>query len=249
MDTPHSAEAFETVVTAIQSGITFIDTAREYEGSEHLLGRVIREHGVQGVHIASKTFRRTASGAQYDIDRSLSVLGLPKLTLYQLHDISTPQAWSEATAEGGALEGLQTARYRGLIEFIGVSCHDLDVARLCIESGEFDTIMLEYSAFSPESAPMLALAAERDLGVIVMRPVGGSGRTTTMRGNIERGVAGVLTPANLLRYVLSNPAASVAIPGARYPDRVLANAATASVFTPMPAAEREDLEAAARALY
>src|SRR4249920_1557801 len=89
MDTPHSPEAFETVSAAIDSGIDFIDTAREYEGSEHLLGRVIRERGAEGVHIASKTFKRSASGAQYDIDRSLSVLGLAKVTLYQLHDIST----------------------------------------------------------------------------------------------------------------------------------------------------------------
>ena len=249
MDTPHSPDAEATILAALDLGIEFIDTAREYEGSEHLLGRVLRARDTPRVHIASKTFRRTADGAQYDIDRSLSVLGLPKVSLYQLHDISTPEAWADVSAEGGALDGLKTAQYRGLIDYIGVSSHNLDVARLLIESGEFDTIMLEYSAFYPESAPLLELAAERDVGVIVMRPVGGSGRTTTMRGNIERGEAGLLTPANLLRYVLSNPAVSVAIPGARHPDRVVANVATALAGARMDDTEQRELEAAAKALY
>ena len=249
MDTPHSPEAAATVEAALDCGVNFIDTAREYEGSEFLLGEVIRRRGAEGFHIGSKTFRHSASGAQYDIDRSLKVLGVPKLTLYQLHDISTPEAFSEVMAEEGALEGLKTARYRGLIDFIGVSSHNLDLLPRLITSGEFDTVMLEYSAFYPETEALIDLAAAHDVGVIVMRPVGGSGRTTTMRGNIERGTAGILTPKNLLRYVLSNPNVSVAIPGARYPSRVIENAATAANFAPMAAAERKSLEIAAGALY
>lgn len=249
MDTPHSPEAFETVIAALDAGIDLVDTARDYEGSEHLLGRVVRERGSEGWHIASKTFRHTASAAQYEIDRSLQVLDVPHVALYQLHDISTPAAWDEVMREDGALAGLKTAQYRGLVAHIGISTHNLEVARAAILSGEFDTIMLEYSAFYPESAPLIDLAAAHDIGVIVMRPVGGSGRTTTMRGNIERGTAGILTPANLLRYVLSNPNVSVAIPGARYRSRVVENAATASRYLPMTAAEKNELELAAAALY
>lgn len=249
MDTPHSPQAVETVVTAIEHGIEFIDTARDYEGSEHLLGKVIREQGEKRFVVSSKTFRRTASGAQYEVDRSLQVLGVRQIELYQLHDISTEEAYAEAMGEDGALEGLKVAQYRGLIGHIGASTHDLGLGRRLIESGEFDAIMLEYSAFYPDSAPVIELAAERDVGVIVMRPVGGSGRTSTMRGMRERGEAGVLTPANLLLYVLSNPAVSVAIPGARYPDRVIENVSTASGMTPMDEAEKRELEAAARALW
>ncbi|MBK8559401.1 aldo/keto reductase [Candidatus Amarobacter glycogenicus] len=249
MDTPHSPEAFETVVAALDSGIDFVDTARDYEGSEHLLGQVVRERGGEGWQIASKTFRHTAGAAQYEIDRSLSVLGVSRLALYQLHDISTPEAWEAVTAEGGALDGLKTAQYRGLIGHIGISTHSLEIARHAILSGEFDTVMLEYSAFYPESAPLIDLAAEHDVGVIAMRPVGGSGRTTTMRGNIARGTAGLLTPANLLRYVLSNPGVSIAIPGARYPSRVFENVATALAFEPMTESQRRQLEAEASRLY
>lgn len=249
MDTPQSPQAVETVTTALNLGIDFIDTARGYEGSEFLLGKVIRERGGKDFVVGSKTFSHSINGSQWEVDKSLSVLGVGQIDLYQLHDISTQKAWNEAMAEDGALEGLKTAQYRGLIAHIGISTHNLEIARRAIESGEFATIMLEYSAFYPDSAPLIELAAERGVGVIVMRPVGGSGRTSTMRGRVAEGYRGPLTPANLLRYVFSNPSVSVAIPGARYPSRIVENVATASSYEPMSAAERAELEAEARRFY
>lgn len=249
MDTPHSPEAVQTVATALDLGIDLIDTAREYEGSEHLLGEVIRLRGGKDFMVASKTFSHSLSGSQYDIDRSLKVLGVERIDLYQLHDISTPQSWDEVMRDDGALAGLKTAQYRGLIGHIGISSHDLDILEMAIICGEFETVMLEYSAFFPQTARLITLAAHHEVGVIVMRPLGGSGRTSTMRGNLAAGYTGPLTPANLLRYVLSNPGVSVAIPGARYPSRVVENVATVSSYTPMTHAERRELEEAASRLY
>jgi aryl-alcohol dehydrogenase-like predicted oxidoreductase len=82
-----------------------------------------------------------------------------------------------------------------------------------------------------------------------MRPLGGSGRTSVLRGRVADGSAGELTPANLLRYVLSNPGVSTAIPGARYPSRIHDNVAVASSYETMDAAEQRRLEEAAAALY
>jgi aryl-alcohol dehydrogenase-like predicted oxidoreductase len=254
MDTPTSAEGAATLRAALDAGIDFVDTAREYAGSEFLIGQELRARAAPGgpvtpLHVATKTFARTADGAQRDVDRSLSVLGLERIDLYQLHDVTTPEAFAQVMGEDGALEGLRIAQYRGLIDHIGVSTHDLDTARLLIESGAFDTIMLEYSAFYPQSAPLIEAAQARDTGVIVMRPLGGSGRTSVIRGRVAAGTAGLLTPANLLRYVLSHPGVAVAIPGARYPSRIAENAATALAFAPLDAAERRELEAEAARLY
>ncbi len=250
MDTPTSPEGGDTLRTAIEAGITFIDTAREYAGSEMLIGQTLRETDPPGdLCLASKTFSRTANGAQYDIDRSLRTLGRERICLYQLHDVSTPEAWEAVMHEDGALAGLQAARYRGLIDHIGISSHTAELVRKAITCGEFDTVMLEYSAFYPVTAPFIDLAREHDVGVIVMRPVGGSGRTSAMRGRIAEGYDGPLTPANLLRYVWSNPGVSVAIPGARYPARIHENVATASDWLPMDEDERRALEAEAARLY
>ena len=250
MDTPTSPEGGETLEAALQAGITFIDTAREYAGSEMLIGQALRETPPPAdLCLASKTFSRTANGAQYDIDRSLRALGRERIALYQLHDVSTAEAWEAVMHEDGALAGLQAARYRGLIDHIGISSHTAEIVRRAITCGEFDAVMLEYSAFYPATAPLIDLAAEHDVGVIVMRPVGGSGRTSAIRGRMAEGNHGPLTPANLLRYVWSNPGVSVAIPGARYPSRIHDNAATARDWLPMDEAEQRELEAEAARLY
>ena len=250
MDTPTAPEGGDTLEAALRAGITFIDTAREYAGSEMLIGRVLREmEPPVDLCLASKTFSRTANGAQYDIDRSLRALGRERIALYQLHDVSTPEAWDAVMHEDGALAGLQAARFRGLIDHIGISSHTAGILQEAITCGEFDTVMLEYSAFYPSTAPLIDLAAEHEVAVVVMRPVGGSGRTSAMRGRIAEGYDGPLTPANLLRYVWSNPGVSVAIPGARHPSRIDENVATAAGWTPMDEAERRELEAEAVRLY
>jgi len=249
MDTPGSPEGVETLRAALDAGIDFVDTAREYVGSEFLIGQEVRARGGMTFHLGTKTFSRTADGAQRDVDRSLSILGVERIDLYQLHDVTRPEAFNEVMAEGGALEGLKIAQYRGLIDYIGVSTHDLDTARLLIESGEFDTVMLEYSAFDASSAPVIEIAQQRDIGVIVMRPLGGSGRTSVLRGRLAAGEAGLLTAANLLRYVLSNPGVAVAIPGASYPSRIADNVATASSYEPLDEDARRALEAEAAGLY
>jgi aryl-alcohol dehydrogenase-like predicted oxidoreductase len=250
MDTPTSPEGPATVARAVELGITFIDTAREYAGSEFLLGQYIREHGVGGLQIGTKSFSRTANGVQREVDRSLSVLGVESVALYQLHDVTTPEAWEQVMREDeGALAGLKVARYRRLIGHIGISSHSLDVIEKAITCGEFGAVMLEYSAFFPQTASLIDLAARCDVGVIVMRPLGGSGRTSVIRGMLDDGSAGILTPANLLRYVLSNPGVSVAIPGARYPRRIEENVATAFHYEPMAPAEQRAIEEAAASLY
>ena len=250
MDTPTSPAGSDTLRAAIAAGVTVIDTAREYAGSEMLIGQTLRELDAPAdLCLASKTFSRTANGAQYDIDRSLRALGRERIALYQLHDVSTEEAWEVVMGADGALAGLRAARERGLIGHVGVSSHTAAIVREAIACGEFDTVMLEYSAFYPATAPLIDFAAERGVGVIVMRPVGGSGRASAMRGRIAEGYDGPLTPANLLRYVWSNPGVSVAIPGARHPDRIAGNAATAASWTPMDEAERRALEAEAARLY
>ncbi len=249
MDTPQSDQGEETLHLALDLGINFIDTARIYQGSEYLIGKVIRAREDKSFHIASKTISRTRDGAQYDIDRSLWILGLDSITLYQLDDVSTPEDWQAVMGEEGALAGLQAARGRGLIGHIGMSSHNLEVLEKAIACGEFDAVMLEYSAFFRETERLIALAKERDVGVIVMRPLGGSGRMSFLRTKMASESEATLTPAKLLTYVLSNLGISVAIVGVRYPSRVRENVETASTYTPLDEAEKREVEREAELLF
>jgi uncharacterized protein len=113
MDTPESSEGAATVEAAIEDGITFVDTARDYAGSEFLLGQIIRAHGSAPFHVASKTFSHNIDGSQRDVDKSLSTLGIESLPLYQLHDVRTMAAWVEVAGEDGALEASRSPSTEG----------------------------------------------------------------------------------------------------------------------------------------
>lgn len=249
MDTPQAEEGAETLHAAIDLGVNFIDTARDYEGSEYLIGQVIRARGGREFYLGTKTFRRTRDGSQRDVDRSLGTLGISAIDLYQLHDVSSLGTWEQVMQEGGALEGLQIARLRGLVHHIGLSSHSLEVLERAISCGEFDTVMLEYSAFFPATERLITQARERDIGVIVMRPLGGSGRMSSIRTRMASGYQGPLTPVTLLKYVLSHPDLSVAIPGARFPSRVRENVELAASYRPLSPAEKRECEREARLLY
>ena len=250
MDTPQAPDGAKTIGTAIELGINFIDSGREYEGSEYLLGQVLRDKGETCVHVSTKSMSRGINAVQYDVDRSLSVLGTDHIAVYHLHDVSTTEAWDAVMAEDGALNGLKVAQYRGLIGHIAVSSHSLEIVERAIRCGEFGAVMLEYSAFYTESEALLSLAESEDVGVIVMRPLGGSGRTSAIRNRMSNEDDNTfLTPSMLLRYVLSDPRVSVAIPGARYPDRIVSNVETASTYEPLTDTDRRRCEREAAALF
>ena len=249
MDTPQSEYGYETLNVALKSGINFIDTARDYIGSEYLIGKVISNMRSLDLHISTKTFSRSRDGCQHDVDKSLKIIGVDTIDIYQLHDVSTQKDYDQVLDPLGGLEGLEIAKYRGLIRHIGISSHNLDILDQAITSGRFDTVMVEYSAFFCSSSELFSKARQYDVGIIVMRPLGGSGRMSTIRSRVANGIEGSLSPSNLLRYVLSNQDISVVIPGARFPSRVEENVAVALSYKPLNDAEMSDCEMDARLLY
>ena len=150
MDTPQAAEGADTLRAALDLGVRLVDTARDYQGSEYLIGQVVRERG-DDFCIASKTFSRTINGSQADVDRSLAVLGVRSICLYQLHDVSTPRRLGPGDGPRRRSGGTSRRPVQRTGRHVGISSHSLDIAEKAITSGEFDTVMLEYSAFYTEA--------------------------------------------------------------------------------------------------
>ena len=249
MDTPQVPEGKDALLSAINLGVNFIDTARIYDGSEFLIGQILPSFNRDDLIIASKTINRTRDGAQHDVDRSLSLMNLNQIDLYQLDDVAM-QDWDLILQENGALEGLKIAKYRGLINHIGISSHDLSLIDIAIESKLFDTVMIEYSAFYSETYNLTKKAYQNDIGVIAMRPLGGSGRMTSLRTVMERNsLSDNITPSNLLEFVLSNSNIAVSIVGTRYPDRVKSNVETVLHYKHLNNSEKEKCKQAAGKLF
>jgi predicted aldo/keto reductase-like oxidoreductase len=230
---------------ALDLGINFVDTARRYKDSEEKIGHALHRRREE-VILASKTPCREAQSALEDLEASLRSLRTDAIDLYQLHSVSSRPDYERVMGPGGALEGLKRAQRQGKVRHIGISCHRaLDVMKDAIASGEFETIMVAYSPLDPEAvaAEVMPMAREREMGVIVMKPLSG-GRLVSAPGPEREGV--VLDPvvAGSLRWVLSHPAVTVAIPGMTSVGEVEQNAAAIGLGLPLSEQDRRDLVAA-----
>jgi predicted aldo/keto reductase-like oxidoreductase len=240
-----SPEGKEALLKAFALGVNFVETGRLYRGSEYVIGQALRElpDGGASLHMASKTIGRTRDAALRDLERSLSHLGLEKVDVYQLCDVGRDD-WEQVMAPGGALEGLREAQRQGLVRFVGISSHSHDVLEQAIESAEFDTVQLKYSVFDLSNEELIGRARRRDMGVIVMKPMGGFGMIGALRSSAYRDR---LNAKTLLQYVLSNSDLSVAITGMRFSREVEENLALAFAYEAMTPAEKAGLRRDAEA--
>jgi len=244
-----SRQASEVVNRALDLGINFIDTARNYGDSERKIGLAIRGRREE-CYIATKTASRTYEGAMKDLETSLRELRTDYIDLWQLHNVCDMKKWREVTAPGGALEAAKQAKEEGKVRHIGITFHrDLNVMREAIRSGDFETIMVLYNPLDEENTgrEIIPLAQRYNIGVIAMKPLSG-GTLTLPLSDEERKRRHISTGGQwfdpivrgCLRFIISNPAVSTVIPGMRFVWEVEENVKSADM-PPMTEEEKDAL--------
>jgi aryl-alcohol dehydrogenase-like predicted oxidoreductase len=140
-------DADRTMELVLRHGLNHVDTAASYGESEVRLGPWIARHRRE-LFLATKTGERTAAAARDELSRSLERLRTDRVDLIQLHNLVDEDEWRVALGPGGALEALIAARDEGLVRFIGVTGHGVEVAtrhRQSLERFPFDAVLLPYS--------------------------------------------------------------------------------------------------------
>jgi len=244
-------QASETINRALDLGINFIDTARNYGDSEHKIGLAIKGRRDE-CYIATKTASRTYEGAMRDLETSLKELQTDHIDLWQLHNVCDMKRWKAVTAPGGALEAAKQAKEEGKIDHIGISSHRaLDVMKEAIRCGEFETIMVLYNPLDEENTgrEIIPLAHKHGIGVIAMKPLSGGTLTLPLSDEEREEKHRQDSPGNewfdpivrgCLRYIISNLAVSTVIPGMRFPWEVEENVKCADM-PPMTEEEKDAL--------
>lgn len=141
------SEADATLDLLLQYKINHIDTAASYGESELRIGPWMPRHRSK-FFLASKTEDRTRQAAFDSIRRSLDRLQTDSIDLIQLHNLSDPQEWQTALGAGGALEGLIEARDQGLVRWIGVTGHGVQIAKMhhqALDRFDFTSVLLPYN--------------------------------------------------------------------------------------------------------
>ena len=220
------AGAAKELMDAVHAaGITFIDTARGYTVSEELIGQAI-EGQREDYILATKSMARDKASMAKDVETSLKNLRTNYIDLYQIHNCP-PEQMELVAGPGGALEALQEAKAAGKIGHIGITAHSLETFRIALEQDWVETIMFPYNIVESQATELMAKAAEKNIGFIVMKPMAG--------GAIEDGRLA-------MRYICANPHATVVIPGMYDPKEVVENAAAASDTSPLTEEELAKIE-------
>jgi len=125
--------------------------------------------------LASKTGERSYEKAKAQLHRSLELLRTDHLDLIQLHCLIDEADWTTAMGPGGALEALVEARAQGLVRFIGVTGHELRVARMhprSLAHFDFDSVLLpmnfalaQNAAYWADFSALIEHCASRNVAV------------------------------------------------------------------------------------
>ena len=159
---------------AIDNGLNAIDTAECYADSEEKVGLALSGRR-KDFYLFTKCghtgsdFKPAWSAKQIaaSIEKSLKNLKTDYVDLVQLHSCD-----SAILAKGEAIEALQAAKKAGLTRFIGYSGDGEDALK-ALELDVFDTLQTSCSIFDQQSIDiLLPVAKQKNLGVIVKRPIG-----------------------------------------------------------------------------
>jgi hypothetical protein len=166
-------EAISVVRRCLELGINFLDTANGYTTSEERIGKAISGQR-QRLILATKSSARTGEEIASHLELSLKRLGVEYIDLYQFHNVSDADALKAILAPNGPLAVIEEAKRAGLVKHIGITSHQIDIAKEAVKSERFETIMFPLNFIAHEAAEeLLPLARERDIGFIAMKPLGG----------------------------------------------------------------------------
>lgn len=249
------AQAIGLVHQALDLGVTFFDTGASYGGgvAETRLGLALRGRDTSRLIVATKAGPEKVGGKvvrdyspdaiEASLERSRQRLGLETIPLFQLHG---PEIGDMTEA---LFERLGQLRARGWYRWLGLNSFDSAPLQWAIDSGRFDTVMLDYNLLRADRAALIAPAAQRGMAPIAGMPLAMGHidrqafklRRMSDLWYLARGLAyprhradliaglryGFLrqvegwTPARAaLAWVLANPEVSVAVVGTTRPEHL-----------------------------
>jgi aryl-alcohol dehydrogenase-like predicted oxidoreductase len=198
-------------------GGSVVDTAQAYGESENVIGAQLAELGNRSkIFLATKTpLAGNVAEAAAVVDRSFKNLRTDKLDLLQIHNVYSVDELLPAIME--AKKGGRV-RYVGITTSVSAQYPQLTEA---MKKHPFDFVQVDYSIENRDAEEeVFAIAQSKGMGVLVNVPLGGR-----RGGNLMSKASGRELPKwaseidvtswaqFLLKYVVSHPAVTAAIPG------------------------------------
>lgn len=181
----NKAETERIILTAINNGVNFFDTAYIYPNSEATLGEILAKHNKRKeIYIATKlplALCKTPADFDKYFNEQLKRLKTDYVDYYFMHSVSNFTQW-EKFVQMGIEDWLAKKKESGQIKQVGFSYHGTseDFLRI-LNSYPWEFTMIQYNYYDPNyqaGKKGLTAAAEKGVAVMIMEPLLG-GRLAT----------------------------------------------------------------------
>jgi diketogulonate reductase-like aldo/keto reductase len=239
-------ECAEVMAAFFAAGGRMIDSSPMYGSSQPVIGYGLEKLGrPEALFSAEKVWTSSADGPA-QIEQSRRFWGVPRFDLVQVHNLV---AWETH------LETLFAMKADGRIRYVGITTSEgrrHDLFEQIMRAHPLDFVQLTYNVVDREAEErLLPLAAERGMGVIVNRPFRQGALTRQLQGETlpdwAAGIGAKTWAQFILKFIVSHPAVTVAIPATTRVDHVRENLLAATGALP-DAAMRERMAAHVRDL-
>ena len=187
-----SRESEKTILTALEQGINWIDTAPAYGlgHAEELIGEMIRNRLVnpEKTRIATKcgivwdssqkvSFNIHPQSIREECEKSLKRLQIESIDLYQIHwpDQKTPirESWAE----------MIKLKETGKVKNIGVCNFNLNLLKKCYSMGDLATLQSCYNMLTPDlEKEIIPWCQSHGVGILAYSPL----QSGLLSGNFSR---------------------------------------------------------------
>lgn len=206
-----------------EGGGRLIDSSPMYGHAEALLGELLpQSDGARNLFSATKVWTPGQRVGEQQMARSRQLWGVPHFDLMQIHNLLD---WENH------LPTLQRMKDEGAARSIGITTshgrrHD-EIARI-LQREPMDFVQFTYNlAHRQVEERLLPLAAEKGCAVIINRPLDGGRLFSRVRNQALPGWARDIDCANwaqvFLKFVISHPAVTCAIPATTNPEHMREN--------------------------
>jgi diketogulonate reductase-like aldo/keto reductase len=235
-DPPARARCAQVMQAFFEAGGRVIDSSPMYGSSQGVVGEGLKILGAQQrVFSADKVWTRGDGAAQVEASRAL--WQLPRFDLLQVHNLV---AWDQQ------LPLLQRMKERGQLRYVGITTSEGRRHRefeQIMRNERLDFVQFTYNLLDREAEQrLLPLATERGIAVLVNRPFQQGELLRLLQRHPLPSWAAEIECTSwaqfALKFVISHPAVTCAIPATRRVDHVRENLGTARGRLPDEAMRR-----------
>ena len=201
----------EVMQVFFDMGGTLIDSSPMYGSAQQVIGKLLKQvRNSDKLFAATKVWTEGKQEGIEQMEESRQLWGIKRFDLMQIHNLVDWQTH---------LETLKQMKVEGKIRYIGITTSygrfHSELQRI-LRNEPFDFVQLTYNIGNLDAEPLLAIARDKGIAVIVNRPY--------QRGDLFRHVKGKPLPPMakdiecgswgqfFLKYIVSHPAVTCAIP-------------------------------------